>query len=385
MIRYLRVLLAAGLLGAAFVSPVEVAVVAVAGVVAEVGARVCYRVQTRRRPMDPGAFLEGVLDHGGELHRMDESIGAVLVPGADMTGRVTIPGRPDRAYRVRTDAAGFRRTAQDDRDAGRPVISVFGCSWTFGSALNDEDTFPWLLQASMPDVEVRTYGVGGYSLYQMLLRLEQSVAHDWPVAVVVAYLPPHNLRSVGALHEIPWFAAPYCHALADGQAGEGRLVRRPLRRAVLMAGWRHSYLIRSYVVNRARAGDTGDEVQQWTTEALFLAIRWVCEQAGAKLLIASLQHGNRHEDFLTRSGFSWVGALPDVLRPDPDGKYPWLILPYDNHANESANRLFAALISDALVRLLHGERVSPAPEYVRQNARSVAPPPAELENTYPLY
>ena len=38
-----------------------------------------------------------------------------------------------------------------------------------------------------------------------------------------------------------------------------------------------------------------------------------------------------------------------------------------------------------LWRLLRGERVTPTPEYLKQNARLVAPTPEDPENNYPLY
>jgi hypothetical protein len=40
----------------------------------------------------------------------------------------------------------------------KPEIWIFGCSFTHGWALQDQETYPWLLQESLPHSEVVNYG-----------------------------------------------------------------------------------------------------------------------------------------------------------------------------------------------------------------------------------
>src|SRR6266850_3005462 len=43
---------------------------------------------------------------------------------------------------------------------GKKEIWIFGCSQTFGWALNDEETFPWLVQEKFTTYEVVNFGMG---------------------------------------------------------------------------------------------------------------------------------------------------------------------------------------------------------------------------------
>lgn len=53
-----------------------------------------------------------------------------------------------------------------------PKIYILGDSFAFGSGVNDEQTFSFLLQNAMPSYEVKLFALGGYSLTQAYLRLE---------------------------------------------------------------------------------------------------------------------------------------------------------------------------------------------------------------------
>jgi len=61
-------------------------------------------------------------------------------------------------------------------------------SFTFGIETNDTATWPYLLEARDPRLQVVNLGVGGYGIDQMYITLRETIADYAPDAVVVAFI-----------------------------------------------------------------------------------------------------------------------------------------------------------------------------------------------------
>jgi hypothetical protein len=61
------------------------------------------------------------------------------------------------------------RPGDEGRGARRPELWIMGGSFTHGWAVNDWETFPWLLQEGLPEYRVVNFGVGGYGTLQSLV------------------------------------------------------------------------------------------------------------------------------------------------------------------------------------------------------------------------
>ena len=128
-------------------------------------------------------------------------------------GYVANPGRYQHTYQ-RRDASdepwrSFRVQATINADRSRwtgrePLpgarnVWILGDSFTFGSGVNDEQTYAFQLQHARPDLNVRLFALGGYSLAQAYLRVlslrDQIGADDW---VVLGYADFYDLRHVAA-------------------------------------------------------------------------------------------------------------------------------------------------------------------------------------------
>lgn len=71
------------------------------------------------------------------------------------------------------NSRGFRALPQAREDAENDLI-LFGCSFTFGFGLEDEQTWPTLLARDLgPDWKLEDYSASGYSANQMLCMLER--------------------------------------------------------------------------------------------------------------------------------------------------------------------------------------------------------------------
>jgi lysophospholipase L1-like esterase len=89
------------------------------------------------------------------------------------------------SFTVSTDEQGHRRLP-DVQDA-RHQVFFLGDSCTFGVAVNDDETFPALLQRRMPGVRCINAGVPGYSAYQGRVTLEGTSFDRAPDVVVISF------------------------------------------------------------------------------------------------------------------------------------------------------------------------------------------------------
>jgi lysophospholipase L1-like esterase len=101
---------------------------------------------------------------------------------------------PHAEYRfsVSTDAQG--RRAKPQPKFVRHRVLFLGDSCTFGIPVNDDESFPALVQERMEGVESINAGVPGYSAFQGRLALEGLGPSFRPEAVVITFWP--NDRSV---------------------------------------------------------------------------------------------------------------------------------------------------------------------------------------------
>ena len=106
------------------------------------------------------------------------------VPDVDLGW--TLPSR-DAVYQFRasgkTGSVDVRYTIQAGHRAAAahpvagPALIAAGCSFTFGLGLDDDNTWPWLLQERLPDYHVINAGVNGYGTDQALLAAERVALH----------------------------------------------------------------------------------------------------------------------------------------------------------------------------------------------------------------
>jgi hypothetical protein len=127
-----------------------------------------------------------------------ERLGYVLTPGT--TDFDLREGEWTRKYRVTRNASGRRITRPPTADVGampRPQAWIFGCSFTFGALLSDEETFPWIAQERLFEHEVVNFGVSGYSTLHSLIQLEEELRKPpRPAVAVLTYADFHQQRNV---------------------------------------------------------------------------------------------------------------------------------------------------------------------------------------------
>ena len=177
----------------------------------------------------PAAAPIRVISTNGRFYAPDDELGYVQSPNRETRiERVEIP-HPVQ-YTARTDQRGRRRTGPEDSNgaAGKPEIWIFGCSFTFGAGVEDDESYPWLLQQRLPGYAVRNYGVSGYGTLQSLLLYRRELRESAPPRLaILAYAGFHDERNVMSINTRRgwarwgrtwgWAQAPYLQWLGDGR------------------------------------------------------------------------------------------------------------------------------------------------------------------------
>jgi len=268
---------------------------------------------------------------------------------------------------VRTNAQGIRadREVALEHSPGRKRIVAIGDSYTWGEEVANDETYPVQLEAQLPGSEVLNFGVHGYGVDQVLLRLRADALPYAPDLVVLGFLEDDVDRSVLAFRT---FAKPR-FVLEDG-ALRVTNVAVPTPAQVLATP---QELPRCFLCGLARVvvDDALDRTrlrphearEKWrVTAALFGEARRATESAGARFLLAYFpSHLNADPvpverlaaDWARRTGTSFVD-LRDAFAKLSAGERATMYRGV--HWSPEGNRLAARLLRDAIVE---GSLLSP--------------------------
>jgi hypothetical protein len=126
-------------------------------------------------------------------YRADAALGYLPVPGAF---KVTLPG--PYSFTVTHGQNGLRITHPLESQPGseKREIWIFGCSFTEGWTVNDQETYPWLLQKQIKNYELVNFAVSGYGTLQSLIQFREALkSGQKPAVVVLSYASFHDRRN----------------------------------------------------------------------------------------------------------------------------------------------------------------------------------------------
>ncbi len=115
------------------------------------------------------------------------------------------------------DANGQRVVPVNDT-ASKHVL-FFGCSFTYGEGVNDEETFAYRLGTQRADLQIHNYAYSGYGPQQMLAKLEYGRLHQYVTEpdgyLVYVLLPEHVYRASGEPYYIQGWGSSSPHYAFD--------------------------------------------------------------------------------------------------------------------------------------------------------------------------
>lgn len=117
------------------------------------------------------------------------------------TGRYTIDDTEGASWASTNDATGYRITTYDSvaPNDNRTVVGLFGGASTYGQFLQDNETFPFLLQTSLPGYRVRNFAVPGYGVLHTYLQITKRIPVKKGDVFLFTYFWQHDYRPSRAI------------------------------------------------------------------------------------------------------------------------------------------------------------------------------------------
>lgn len=148
----------------------------------------------------------------GKMYMRDSLLGYRLAPL--LSSQMVYSQMP--AMNVFTNSGGFRISENEQKEqltTQQTDILFLGCSFTFGSACNAEETFPYIVSQEKQYRYINA-GVEGYGLAQMIIAAKEILPKYRPSVVVLQYSPWLAYRSTfqfapshgGYLLPVPYFS-----------------------------------------------------------------------------------------------------------------------------------------------------------------------------------
>ena len=287
---------------------------------------------------------EIAIEPGGMFYMKNDLLGYTHIPGKF---KITI--KENFSFSVTNNENSYRVTQPIDQQEfyrEKDEIWIMGCSYTYGWALNDEDTFPWLIQKKIPGYKINNYGVCGYGSIHSLIQIKELLKErNIPKIIIVTYATFHDLRNtfsrirrraVSRWNFLGPLTQPYASLDKNGHL--------KLHRAdeVIYKPWPFTRMLALvyYLENKYNNHEVRVAQPFQVSQAIFLEISKICREKGIKLIVAGIKENNQKKmrrmlDFCEKSGLSTVDISVDV----ENEKYSHL--PLDAHPNELANLLYA--------------------------------------------
>jgi hypothetical protein len=221
---------------------------------------------------------------------------------------------------------------------GEKTLAVYGCSYTFGEALPNDETFCSGLQSMLPHWRVENHGAPGYSTVQNLIQLRRDCQWSSADYVSFCWLNAHSRRNIADISYLRLKLLPQ----ARGQAP------MPYPRGALGPdGELEIRYVKSlrWDLEGVDLGDfqPDDYYMDLVTAAVFRQAQALVTEGGGRFFITILK--NAFSPALRRMVDDAGIAVLEASVEGPE----YTLLPDDAHPNALCNRLYAERIRDYLI------------------------------------
>ena len=293
-------------------------------------------------------------------------------------GWTNLPGYRSDAripFKVTINNQGLR--ANRDYTLQRPAnvnrIAVLGDSFVFGEDVDDDQTLPAYLERYLKGAEVLNFGVHGYGLGEMVLRLENEVFNYNPSHILLVITMPTDLGRItdtSFVHPKPAFT------IEKGQLAVKNVpVPTASGQPFIL---KHSF-VAAWLFGRSRTlvTDQTDENVLAVTQALVDRAKKFCSERGIPLMVVAITGPatayEMDEDdairemvevpdaMLRKMGIAMLdetGFLRLMLRKEPDVRT--IISSTGTHWSGRGDCLLARNLAQELVHANHSWELSPA-------------------------
>lgn len=296
------------------------------------------------------------VEPGGRLFEANPTLGYTHIPGA-----YTVTLADGYSFHV-TNLPNTLRVTHPietyDSTSNQDGIWIFGCSFTYGWAINDDDTYAWLLQKDFPDYDVVNFGCSGYGTLHSLIQFREALAtHKPPRVVVLAYASFHDARNTflrkRRKNVAPWnslgpLVQPYASLDHDGKLVI-KMADVEYREFPLM---RHSSLAHfiEMTYNNFEAVRTPS---RRITEAIIGEMLALCKANDIPMVFAFIDGKPYMMDYARKLGLPTVDMSVDMKVPENTNT------PHDGHPSALAHRHYAETLEPVLRAALASQTAQP--------------------------
>lgn len=246
-----------------------------------------------------------------------------------------------------------------------PVVSkdkifIFGCSFTYGVGVNDNETYPFLLQNLLQNYKVDNFAIPGSGMVHSYLKLKKNLEKgERPKIVVVSYATFYEERNQ--------LTRSFESKLYDGVKQQDGFVDSEY------------YYPRCKIKNNSIAVECVNIVQEfqpiplvnYSAIATFVDQTWnkidykktegfsvskiliknfnnLAKQYHFKLIIADVSYNEKSKDveiFCSKNNLNYVNISPDYSKGD------YTLAPCDYHPNQSAHLIYARKLYEYINKL----------------------------------
>jgi len=303
---------------------------------------------TKEPPWSPD-LVPFRVEPGGKLFEDDPALGYRLKPG-----HFTLFLADGHPVKITHWAGHERATSEHAGISGGPELWIFGCSYTYGWSLSDQETFPWLVQEKFPQVKVRNFAVPGYGDLQGLLRMREEVGTgNRPEAIVLVYASFHDERNAGLRRWQKTLIRPKNDGLGPqaqprarlDQTGNLKIGGKP-EEFWEIPGMRRFSIPHSIEKRWAKIEANSIPLAEISRQ-IIAQMGKEAEFAGGDFFLAGIEPDRKTQAMLadwSRQGGMTVDLSVDLEQPGMRNT------PHDSHPGPNAHRIFAR-------RLIHGLEV----------------------------
>ena len=268
------------------------------------------------------------------LFRPDPVLGWSLTPGHG----VDVKFRPGVVQTIGAD--GWRRVPGVPKAAGHQV-AVYGCSFTYGTGLTDDEAYVALLQKALPDTRMRNRGIGGHSTLQNLLQFRRDIALGQVDVAVFSIISDHRFRNIPHPHRMKRFQNPDWYRLGvehvpiirQGRGNTFAIDYVPIWQPAMQRMDFGSFLPDEHMIDTA-------------TLRVLQEVQTVAGAADIPLWFALLDREDPAFNETVKTAFPRTTDISVPLDTEFSFK------PRDTHPNEAANRQFAERLQPIISGLL---------------------------------
>lgn len=258
------------------------------------------------------------------------------------------------------DNVGRRLTPATNRYAPKKYALFFGCSFTFGEGVNDDETIPYYFSRFAMSYKAYNYGFGGYGTQHLLAKLEdEKIRADIKEndgLLLYLFNDWHVLRVIGNAKLVATHGGAYPYYTYD--ASENLIRKKDFNRGRVILTKIYKLLARSnfinyfnidfpFVITDNHIKLTADIIKEARNK---FRTKFRSDNFYVVLLPQAKQFGKRITPYLKEAGIKWLDFSDLLGNPLTEEKLSWdlFYIKGDGHPTPRLHELVAKKLAQEL-------------------------------------